>query len=127
MVPTSAVQARMVAQLHERAYSMLAYTWAQRYQQSNQWALESMALAMEPAVTTREKAQAWLRLKSYEPAQLEISALTRLGARVTRANIAFDDHPDELRYSSRIRTTTVDSVFAWLSQHGMTSTVMTVN
>ena len=86
-----------------------------------------MALAMEPAVTTREKAQAWLRLKSYEPAQLEISALTRLGARVTRANIAFDDHPDELRYSSRIRTTTVDSVFAWLSQHGMTSTVMTVN
>lgn len=136
VVPTSEVQARMltllkddrlVAQLHERAYSMLAYTWAQRYQQSNQWALESMALAMEPAVTTREKAQAWLRLKSYEPAQLEISALTRLGARVTRANIAFDDHPDELRYSSRIRTTTVDSVFAWLSQHGMASTVMTVN
>ncbi|WP_414638913.1 DUF2145 domain-containing protein [Aquabacterium sp.] len=136
VVPTPEVQARMlsllkdnrqVAQLHQRAYSMLAYPWAQRYQQSNQWALESLALAMEPGANSRDKAQAWLRLKSYEPVELKISALTRLGARVTRANIAFDDHPDELRYSSRIRTTTVDSVFAWLSQRGMGSAVIAVH
>jgi hypothetical protein len=41
----------------------------------------------------RDRAQAWLRFKGYQPSTLHISALTRLGARVSAAHIAFDDHP----------------------------------
>ena len=58
------------------------------------------------------RAQAWLRLHGYEPTTLRLSALKRLGARVTSANVAFDDHPNEKRFSDRIETVTVDSVFA---------------
>jgi hypothetical protein len=42
-----------------------------------------------------------------------------LGARMTMANVAFDDHPASLRFTGRIRTVTVDSVFAWLQRSGL--------
>ena len=108
-----------IARLHEPAYSMVAYPWAIRYQQSNQWVIETMALAADPAASSRERAQAWLRLKGYEPAVLRIDALTRLGARVGSANVAFDDHPDAKRYGGRIETVTADSVFAWMARAGL--------
>lgn len=112
--------------LNTRAYSMLAYPWAQRYQQSNQWALETLALAMEPQATRRDQAQAWLRFKGYEPTELHISTLKRLGARMTAANISFDDHPNHLRFSNRIRTVTVDSVFVWLGRTGLGETPLLI-
>lgn len=108
-----------VARWHAARYSMVAYPWAQTYQQSNQWALETLAGAMEPAAATRRQAQAWLQLRDYRPTVLRIGALTRLGARVTAANVAFDDHPDEQRYAGRIETVTVDSVFGWLQRSGL--------
>ena len=131
-VPTPDVQARLlplmqdngrVQQLHTAAYNMLAYPWALTYQQSNQWAIETLAMAQEAIVTTREKAQAWLRFKGYEPATLHLSAFTRLGARVTAANIAFDDHPNDKRFSDRIETVTADSVFDWLERAGLAGRV----
>jgi hypothetical protein len=107
---------RRIGQLHVAAYSMLAYPWAKQYQQSNQWALETLAMSQDGSATTRDRAQAWLKLKGYEPTVLHLSPLTRLGARVTAANIAFDDHPNDKRYSGRIETVTVDSVFDWLQR-----------
>ncbi|MCA0239626.1 MAG: DUF2145 domain-containing protein [Proteobacteria bacterium] len=117
---------RRVATLHRAAYSMVAYPWAQTYQQSNQWAIETLALAEEPAADNRERAQAWLRLKGYEPSTLPIGALTRLGARLSRANVAFDDHPGELLAADRIQTVTVDSVFAWLQRSGLAGPIQTL-
>jgi len=111
-----------VARLDTPAYSMVAYPWSTRYQQSNQWALETLALAEDPAAATRERAQAWLRLHGYEPTTLHLSAFKRLGARVASANVAFDDHPNEKRFSDRIETVTVDSVFRWLERDGIGGT-----
>jgi len=107
------------ARWHEPRYNMLAYPWAQRYQQSNQWALETLAGAMDADARTRGQAQAWLQLRGYEPTTLHIGALTRLGANATRANIAFDDHPNHKRFADRIETVTVDSVFRWLARSGL--------
>jgi len=115
-----------VARLDTPAYSMVAYPWSQRYQQSNQWALETIALAEDPAAATRERAQAWLRLHGYEPTTLHLSAFKRLGARVARANIAFDDHPNEKRFGDRIETVTVDSVFRWLERDGIGGSVQVI-
>jgi hypothetical protein len=135
VVPTPAVQARLldtlgdngrVTRLNTPAYNMLAYPWSQRYQQSNQWALETLAMTQEPAATSRERAQAWLKLQGYEPTTLHLGALTRLGARATAANIAFDDHPNEKRFTDRIETVTVDSVFAWLNRSGLGGTVQVI-
>jgi hypothetical protein len=135
VIPTPEVQAKLlpalqddarVAQLHTSAYNMLAYPWAVKYQQSNQWAIETLAMTQDPAASTREKAQSWLKLHDYQPTTLKINAMKRLGGRITAANIAFDDHPNEKRFSDRIETVTVDSVFAWLNRSGMGGAIQTV-
>lgn len=113
LLPVLADNAR-VARFNERRYSMVAYAFGTRYQQSNQWVLETLAGAAAPGITTRRAAQDWLRAQGYLPTDLHLSALTRLGGRMTQANIAFDDHPNERRFTSHIDTVTVDSMFAWL-------------
>ena len=115
-----------IAQLDTKAYSMVAYPWSQTYQQSNQWAIETLAMTQEPAARTRVLAQAWLQLRGYQPAVLRIGALQRLGGRMTAANIAFDDHPNEKRFADRIETVTVDSVFSWLARSGLAGPVQTL-
>jgi hypothetical protein len=135
VIPTPEIQAKLLpvlrdnarlAQLNTPAYSMVAYPWAQTYQQSNQWALETFAMAQEPAAVSRERAQAWLKLQGYTPTTLHIGPLKRLGGRMTAANIAFDDHPNEKRFTDRIDTVTVDSVFAWLTRTGMAAPVQLI-
>ena len=64
-----------VARLDTPAYSMVAYPWADRYQQSNQWAIETLAMVEDPAASTRQRAQAWLRLHGYEPTTLHLGAV----------------------------------------------------
>ncbi len=115
-----------VVQLHIKSYNMLSYPWSTRYQQSNQWLIETLAMAADPSITSRAQAQAWLQLKAYEPTTLKLGAFTRLGARVTSANVAFDDHPNEKRFSDRIETVTVDSVFAWMQRSGLGKAVVAV-
>ena len=105
---------RRVARLNERRYSLVAYPFATTYQQSNQWVLETLASAAAPGINNRQDAQAWLRARGYAPTDLRLSPLTRLGGRLTQANIAFDDHPGPRRFTSHIDTVTVDSLFAWL-------------
>jgi hypothetical protein len=128
LVPAPALQAPLLAALseprraialHTRDYNMLSYPWSTRYQQSNQWGIELLAAAAEPGVVSREQAQAWLRFKGYQPTVLRLGALTRLGARVGSAHIAFDDHPNEKRFADRIETVTVDSVWAWMPAAGL--------
>jgi hypothetical protein len=115
---TALVDNGIVARLDTPAYSMVAYPWSDRYQQSNQWAIETLAMVEDPGASTRQRAQAWLRLHGYEPTTLRLGPLQRLGARVASANVAFDDHPNEKRFSDRIETVTVDSVFRWLERDG---------
>lgn len=115
-----------VGMLNEPRYSMVAYAWGQTYQQSNQWAVETLAVAAEPTIDDRRRAQAWMQLKGYEPTPLTLGPLKRLGARALAANIAFDDHPNERRFADRIETVTVDSVFAWLQRSGLGGALVTV-
>ena len=128
VVPTKEVQDKLhvvlldknrIQGMHIKPYSMVSYVWATKYQQSNQWAIETLAAAMEGSIRTRQQAQAWLQFKAYTPTTLNIPPLTRLGGRVTQANIEFDDHPNSKRFSDRIETVTVDSVFDWLQRSGL--------
>lgn len=132
VVPTPDVQRKLLAiltdpvrsvHLHHRPYSMVSYVWSLQYQQSNQWAIETLAMALDAGATTglasRDQAQKWLYAHDYQPGVLTIGAMTRLGARVSAANVAFDDHPSSKRFSDRIETVTVDSVFAWLPRAGL--------
>ncbi|THT99049.1 DUF2145 domain-containing protein [Lampropedia puyangensis] len=125
IVPQPDVQRKLLAKLpdnaaalllNERNYNLVSYAWGTKYQQSNQWAFEFLAQSMEPSlVQTRAQAQAWLQLRNYVPQRLQIRALSRLGGRISAANIAFDDHPSSQRFQDQIDTITVDSLFRWMA------------
>ncbi|OON62838.1 hypothetical protein B0920_05230 [Massilia sp. KIM] len=106
-----AMAARAGLRLHEPRYNMLSYAFSTRYQNSNQWVLETLAAAAadEPA-PGREAAQRWLRQAGFAPITVEIPASVRLGARLFRANVAFDDHPTARRLAGQIDTVTTESV-----------------
>lgn len=108
-----------ITQLHEARYNMLAFPFSTRYQNSNQWALELMAtaFAQDLAIQHRDQAQAWLKAAGYQATTLDIPMMTRLGARLFRANIAFDDHPMGRRMAGQIDTVTVESVAQFLKKH----------
>jgi hypothetical protein len=57
---------------------------------------------------------------------LRIGAMTRLGARMTAANVAFDDHPAAQRFSDHIETVTADSVLQWLPRVGLGQAMATL-
>lgn len=103
---------------HSSRYNMLAYPFSTKYQNSNQFILELVASTMskEINVENREQAQQWLKLAGYQPTTLNVGTGTRLGARIFKANIAFDDHPFDRRMAGMIDTITVDSVFTFISK-----------
>ncbi len=112
------------ARLHQPRYSMVAYAWGQRYQQSNQWALEM--LAADASAGSRDAAQAWLQQRGFVPPVIQLDALTRLGARVAMAHVAFDDHPTGERMAGRIATVTADAMFRWLRDEDLAGAVTVV-
>ncbi len=135
VVPTPDVQTKLIGvlnderraiQMHHKPYSLVSYAWGQRYQQSNQWAVETLAMALEDdtnkpdGTVGRAQVQHWMQSHGYQPTVLHIGALTRLGGRMGSANIAFDDHPSAQRFSDQIATVTVDSIFEWMTRAGLT-------
>jgi len=115
-------QPQTVKAMHQPQYNMVAYPFSVKYQNSNQWALEllTVALAKQAAIgapiTSRAQAQQWLQLTTYEPSTLKLTALTRLGARMFKANVAFDDHPNERRFADLIDTVTVESIARYVQR-----------
>lgn len=118
---------KYLKQMHNPKYNMLAYPFSTKYQNSNQWVTEVSAFAdvvkqcnnseFCASKITRKDVQDKLKLE-YNPGLLEIGAFKRLGGRIFRANIAFDDHDDANRYNGKIYTTTADSVIAYWKTKG---------
>jgi hypothetical protein len=99
----------------------VSYAWGQKYQQSNQWAVETLAAAMEPAtVNTRAQAQAWMQFKGYEPTTLKLGPADPAGRARGLGQRGLRRPPErQALFSDRIETVTVDSVFAWLPRAGL--------
>lgn len=125
LIPSAQSQARIVAmlasplarRLHSPRYNMLAYAFSTRYQNSNQWVLETYAAsASELPILDRAKAQQWLKLAGYAPLTVHVPTPQRLGARLFRANVEFDDHPFGRRAAGQIDTVTVESVLRFVKR-----------
>ena len=125
LIPSPESQARIVRmlgspaplRLHDGNYNMLAYAFSTQYQNSNQWVLESYAAgSSELPVRDRAGAQAWLKLAGFQPLTVHVPASARLGARLFKANISFDDHPFARRMAGQIDTVTVESVLRFVRQ-----------
>lgn len=134
IIPGAESQARLAnvlasglpLQLHSGHYNMLAHPFSTRYQNSNQWVLEVLAAAQVAGAAgpagdprpgfDRAAAQAWLRRAGFRATTLHLSTMTRLGARMFRANVAFDDQPFDRRMAGEIDTTSVDAVVKFVLQ-----------
>ncbi|GGY46925.1 DUF2145 domain-containing protein [Pseudoduganella albidiflava] len=137
LVPGPDVQARLVAllgtrtprRLHEPRYSMLAYAFSTRYQNSNQWVLETLAAATAPPgkVETRAEAQQWLKGAGFAPLTIEVPMFTRLGGRMFRANVMFDDHPFDRRMAGQIDTITTDAIVRFVRASDSAARVFVVD
>ena len=125
LIPSPQSQARIVAMLaspasralHSSRYNMLAFAFSTQYQNSNQWVLETYAAsASEFEVKDRTRAQQWLKLAGYAPITVHVPTPQRLGARLFRANVEFDDHPFGRRAAGQIDTVTVESVMRFVKK-----------
>lgn len=101
---------------HGAEYRLTAYPFSSKYQNSNGWIIETLAVAMAPegTVVSRDTAQSWLRSAGYTPTTLDIGWLKRLGGRVLKDIVSFDDHPPAQRWRGQIEVATVDSIFGFL-------------
>ncbi len=136
LIPGAATQARLVQlagsrtarRLHEPRYNMLSYVFSTQYQNSNQWVLETVAAATAPAgeVETRDEAQAWLKRSGFAPITVKVNSATRLGARMFRANVAFDDHPFDRRMAGQIDTVTTESIVRYVRANDAEAKVIVV-
>jgi hypothetical protein len=126
VIPTAETQRRLAVMLkaglhwdlHSPSYNMVAFPFSTKYQNSNQWVLETLARAIDGGdrVKDRASAQKWLKGRGYVPTTAELGTATRLGARIFRANVAFDDHPLARRLAGHIDVVSVESVFRFLTQ-----------
>jgi hypothetical protein len=106
--------------MYHAAYSAVAYPYSTKYQNSNGWLLETYARATSDVMLpTRDEAQAWLKVAGYKPSVIDLGPLTRLGGRMFKANVFFDDHPSELRWSGKITVNTGDAVLRFVAQRAM--------
>lgn len=137
IIPSPKAQEKIVGKLSDPSqylalftphYNMLAYPFSTRYENSNQWVLEllTMMFADNIKIDSREKAQQWLKLKGYEPTTLALGPMTRLGGRMFRANVAFDDHPNERRFADKIDIVTVVSMTQFFQKIDPTAKLIVV-
>jgi hypothetical protein len=119
VIPSPEVQKRIAdvlvarhgGRFHEPHYNLVAYPFATRYQNSNQWLLETLADALaERPIGTRGEAQAWLLASGFRPSTLHVPAIERLGAQIFRVNVAFDDQPIDRRIAGNIDVVSAESV-----------------
>lgn len=112
--------------MHQPHYNLLAYPFSQKYQNSNVWLLETFIAATQFSdIPSRAQVQEFLKTNNFVGTTLEIDAMTRLGARISKANIAFDDQPFNGRMNGKIVTVTYDQLLQYLSKNGwITKTLM---
>lgn len=120
----------LATKMHHGKYNMLAYPFSTKYQNSNGWLLETFGLSLIDSTIRenfkRKEVQDMLKNISYEPTTLKIGAALRLGARITKANIAFDDQPFGERMSGNIQTVTLDGMIKFFEEKGFVEHILEV-
>jgi hypothetical protein len=126
VIPSPALQARIDSVLthhiadnmHNPRYNMIANAHATQFQNSNQWVLESLALALawDGQINGRDDAQRYLFASGYRAGVLQIGPGKRLGARIFAANVSFADHPMSAFSSNRFEVVTAESVLSFMKR-----------
>ncbi|MEM1248227.1 MAG: DUF2145 domain-containing protein [Acidobacteriota bacterium] len=109
--------------LHEPRYSAIAHPLKTRFQNSNQWLLELVAVALEPeAPLTRDAAQRILRRWQFEPERVRLGFFERVGTH-RMGNVSLKDHSrGELRRGGFVYVS-VKSLRRFLEDNGLAEQV----
>lgn len=127
VLPSYANQARMrstfmnpvsATVLHQKAYNLIAHPFRLEFQNSNQWILEMMAMALDETKQTRDRASAqrWLKAQGFEPAGVRIPNTRRTAARLFSPHVRFSDHSQEEYEKQTYLVVTVDAITQFISQ-----------
>lgn len=127
VLPTYANQSRMrnafmqpasATAMHQKAYNLIAHPFRTEFQNSNQWILEMMTVALDSTGRTRDRAgaQRWLQAQGYEPAGVRIPNTRRTAARLFSPHVRFSDHTQDEYEKQTYLVVTVDSITRFLSQ-----------
>jgi len=111
-------RSKMALQLHKKHYSLIAYPFSTKYQNSNQWVLETLAHSNNTAANNRTEVQKYLQSSNYNPQVIQVSALEKFGAGF-KSNVALDDHPLAEQQSNSLSVVTVDSVVNWMKANNL--------
>ena len=124
IIPSAALQHRLAVllqqplakRLHQNNYNVIAHPYRLRYQNSNQWGLELLVAAQARAglIVDRKGAQNKLKQSGYRPDRIMLPLHQRIGARLFKANVQFDDHPLSDRIAGEFNVVTVRSVFNYI-------------
>jgi len=110
------IKSRSMLTLHNKNYNMIAYPFATKYQNSNQWILEVMAHSHNPELKDRKSIQHYLKSTGYQPHIINLSSFEKIGAGF-KSNIAFDDHTGSEQRSNSFSVVTVNSVVDWMKKN----------
>lgn len=121
----------VLKEAHNPHYNLLAYPFSSKYQNSNGWLLEVMARTMakknQKEIHSHEEFISYLKEINYQPDLLNIGMFKRLGGRMFKANVAFDDQPFDERMAGHIRTVTFDGLFKFLKDKKVVYQSMEIN
>lgn len=118
LAPSGELQERIEAtlrsplanRLHSTRYNRLAYPFATRYQNSNQWVTEIIGAA-QSGRRSRDGIQEYLRQKGLSPTVLRAPGyLAQSAYALISGNTRFDDHPLRSRLAGRIAFLTEPSI-----------------
>ena len=123
---------RAPRKFYDPRYSMISYPGSPaKYQNSNQWVLELIALAQakgeDKTLRTREEIHRYYRHRGFRGSVIRISPLRRSLAKLSAANIRFDDHPPSSPRDGRYEVVSVKSVVDYLRLTGDAAETITVS
>ena len=100
-------------------YSANAYAYGLRYQNCNQWIMEMIAAGwgdLADGDDLRERAQQWLRDAQYAPEPVDVDSRLLMLASYFVPLLHLDDHPDEDRWTMKLKVSVPAAVEAFVRQ-----------
>ena len=96
-------------------HRLLAYPFGTRFQSSNQWVIEALALAISKTyLQDREHVHRWLQEAGYQPTVVNVASLKRMAGPQFRRTLSFDDHPFRDRVAGSVSLVTAESIITFV-------------
>ncbi|MNR84388.1 hypothetical protein D3C72_151870 [compost metagenome] len=108
-----------ILRLLAATYSANAYAYGLRYQNCNQWVMETLAAAwggLPDGEDLRERAQVWLQQAAYAPEPTSVDSHWLMFAAGFVPLIHLDDHPVEDRYAMKLKISLPATVESFVQQ-----------